>query len=70
MRRGKKDGTAGGTVLKGLEDAQEKALAGRGEEIDAIEIGEAGEGGGVGVGYQPFAGVAALKGGVGQRENG
>ena len=66
MRRGKKDGTAGGTVLKGFEDAQEKALAGRGEEIDAIEIGEAGEGGGVGVGYQPFAGVAALKGGVGQ----
>ena len=67
LRGGEQDGAAGGTVLESLEDAEEEALAGRGEEIDAIEIGEAGEGGGVGVGYQPLAGVAALKGGVGQR---
>src|ERR1039458_505942 len=54
LRGGEQDGAAGGTVLEGLEDAEERALAGRGEEIDAIEIGEAGEGGRVGVGYQPL----------------
>jgi hypothetical protein len=41
-------------------------LSGRGEQIDAIEIGEADEGGWVGVGYQPFAGIAALEAGGGE----
>ncbi len=66
MRRGEQDGAAGRTVLEGLEDAEEQALAGRGEQVNAIEIGEAGKGGGIGVGYQPFAGVAALEAGGGQ----
>jgi hypothetical protein len=41
-------------------------LTGRGKKVDAIEIGEAGEGGGIGVGGQPLAGVAALKGAGGE----
>ncbi len=64
-RRGRQRGR--GAVLKGFEDAEKQTLAGRGEQVDAIEIGEADEGGGVGVGYQPFAGVAALEGGISQR---
>ena len=35
----------------------------RGKKVNAIEIGKAGEGGGVGIGDQPFAGIAALEGG-------
>jgi hypothetical protein len=67
LRGGEQDGAAGGTVLEGLEDAEEQTLAGRGEQVDAVEIGEAGEGGGVGVGNQPLAGIAALKAGGGER---
>ena len=51
----------GRTVLEGLENAEQQALSGRGEQVDAVEIGEAGEGGGIGVGGQPLAGVAALE---------
>jgi hypothetical protein len=61
LRRGKQNGTAGRAVLKILEDAEEQALTGRGEKVDAIEISEARKGGGIGVGGQPLAGVAALK---------
>ena len=61
LRGGEQDSAAGRTVLKVFEDAEEQALAGRGEKVDAIEIGEAGEGGGIGVGGEPLAGVAALK---------
>jgi len=66
LRRGEHDGTAGRAVLKILQDAEEKALTGRGKKVDAIEIGEAREGGGIGVGGQPLAGVAALKGAGGE----
>ena len=59
---GQQDEAAGRAVLERLEHAQQQALAGRGEQVHAIEIGEAGEGGGIGVGDQPFAGVAALEG--------
>ena len=61
LRGGEEDGAAGRAILEGAEDAEEQALAGRGEQIDAVEIGEAGEGGGIGVGGQPLARVAALK---------
>ncbi len=64
FRRGDEDGAAGRAVLQGFEDAEEQALAGRGEEVDAVEVEEAGHGGGVGVGGEPLAGVAALEGGV------
>ena len=67
LRGGKQHGAARRAVLQRLENAQQQALAGRGEQVDAIEIGEAGEGGGIGVGDQPLAGVAALKAGAGQR---
>jgi hypothetical protein len=59
------DGAAGRAVLHGFEDAEEQTLAGRGEQIDAVEIGKAGEGVGVGVGDQPLAGVSALEAGAG-----
>ena len=66
MGRGEQDGASGGAILKGFEDAEQEALSGRGEQVDAVEVGEAGEGGGIGVGDEPFAGVAALEGGVGE----
>jgi len=66
LRRGKQNGAAGRAVLKVFEDAEEQALTRRGEKVDAIEIGEAGEGGGIGVGGEPLAGVAALKGAGGE----
>ncbi len=70
LRGGEEDGASGGAVLEGFEHAQKQALAGRGEKIDAVEEGEAGEGGGVGVGDQPLAGIAALKAGVRRAGNG
>jgi hypothetical protein len=54
-------GAAGRAVLHGFEDAEKQALSGRGEQVDAVKISKAGESGRVGVGDQPFAGVAALK---------
>jgi hypothetical protein len=36
------------------------------EEVDAVEEGESGQGGWVGVGDEPLTGVAALKAGVGE----
>jgi hypothetical protein len=53
--------------LEGLEDAEEQALSGRGEEVDAVEIGEAAEGGGIELSGEPLAGVAAQKIGLGER---
>jgi hypothetical protein len=50
LRGGEEDGASGGAVLEGFEDAEEEILPGSGEEVDAVEEGEAGEGGGVGVG--------------------
>ncbi len=70
FRRGDEDDAAGRAILQGFEDAEEQALAGRGEEIDAVEIEEAGHGDGIGVGGQPLAGVAALEGGVQERRAG
>ena len=55
------DGAAGRTILKRLEDAEQQALPGRRKQVDAIEIGEAGEGSGIGVGGQPLARIAALE---------
>ena len=66
LRGGQHHGAAGGAVLHGFENAEEQALARRREQVNAIEIGEAGKGGRIGVGDQPFAGIAALKGGCGQ----
>ena len=67
LRRSKQDGAARGAILQGLQNAEEQSLAGRGEQIDAVEIGKAGERGGVGIGGQPLAGVAALEVRGGQR---
>ena len=64
LRRGEDDGAARRAILEALEDAEQQSLSGRGEQVDAIEISEAGEGGGIGVGGQPFAGVAALEAGA------
>ena len=61
LRGGEQDGAAGRTILKGAENAEQQSLARRGEQVDAVEIGEAGEGGGIGVGGQPLARIAALK---------
>jgi len=58
------------TVLECLEDAEEEALSGRGEEVDAIEIGEASEGGGIEFSGEPLAGIAAQKGGLRERRVG
>jgi len=66
LRTGDEDGAAEGAILKSFENAEEEALSGRGEEVDAIEISEAAERGGIGVGDQPLPGVAALKGGLGE----
>jgi len=66
LRRCEQDRAARRAILKILEDAEEQALAGRGEKVDAIEIGEAGESGGIGVGSEPLAGIAALKGAGGE----
>ena len=63
LRGGQHHGAARRAILKGFEDAEQQSLARRREQVDAIEVGEAAEGGGIGVGDQPFAGVAALKGG-------
>ena len=62
LRRGEQNGAARRPVLKVFEDSEKQALTRRCEKVDAIEIGETGEGGGIGVGGQPFAGIAALKG--------
>ena len=70
LRRGEQDGAAGRAVLEGAENAEEQALAGRGEQVDAVEIGEAGEGGGVAVGGQPLARIAALEERTQTRESG
>jgi hypothetical protein len=67
LRGGEQDGAAGGAILKSFEDTEEEALAWRGEEVDAVEEGVAGERGGVGVGDKPLAGVAALEGAGGER---
>jgi hypothetical protein len=64
---GGEDGASWGAILEGFEDSEEEALAWRCEEVDAVEEGEAGEGGGVGVGDKPLAGVATLEAGVGER---
>jgi hypothetical protein len=56
----------GGAVLKRFEDSEKKTLAGRGEQVDAVEISEAEQGCGIGVCDQPFAGVAALETGGGE----
>lgn len=61
------DGAARRTILERFEDAEKQTLPGRGEEIDAVEIEEAGHGGGVGVGGEPLACIAALKEGGGER---
>jgi len=66
LGRGEHDRAARGSILEALEDAEEKVLPGRGEQVDAIEIGEAGEGGGIGVGGEPLAGVATLEQGASQ----
>ncbi len=69
LGRGEQNGAARRAVLKILEDTEEQALAGRGEEVNAIEIGESGKGGGIGVGSEPLAGVAALKSAGGERRS-
>ena len=61
LRGSNQNGVAGRTVLKVSENAKEQSLSRRGEKVDAIEIGEAGKGGCVGVCGQPLASVAALK---------
>ncbi len=66
LRRGQEHGAAGRAILQGLENAEQQALSGRGEQVDAVEIGEAGEGVGIGVGDQPLAGIAALESSCGQ----
>ena len=53
--------------MHGFEDIEQQALAGRREQVDAVEVGEAGEGGGIGVRDQPLAGVAALEAGGSER---
>ena len=65
MRRGRRRGR--GAVLEIAQDAEEQSLSGRGEQVNAVKIGEAGEGGGVGVSDEPLAGVAALEAGAGER---
>ena len=61
LRRGEDDGAAWGAVLKAAQYAEEESLSGRGEQVDTVEVGETGEGGGVSVGDEPLAGVAALE---------
>jgi hypothetical protein len=70
LRRGEQHGAAWGTILKGAQYAQEQSLARRGEQIDAVEIDEAGEGRRVAIGGQPLARIAALKVRSGQRRVG
>jgi len=67
LRGRDEDSAAGGTVLERLEDSQEEPLAGRREQVDAIEIGKAYERGGIAVGGEPLARVAALKAGAAER---
>jgi len=67
LRGGQHHGAARGTVLERLEDAEEQTLAGGGKQVNAVKVGEAGKGGGIGVGYQPFTGIAALEAGRGER---
>ncbi len=67
LRGGEQDGAAGRAVLQGFQNAEEQALSGRGEQVDAVKIDEAGQGGGIGVSDQPFAGIAALEGARGER---
>jgi hypothetical protein len=63
---GEEDGAAGGSILKDFKDAEEEALAGRGEEVNAVEECESGEGGWIGVGGEPFASITTLKAGTGE----
>ena len=67
LRGGEQDRAARRTVLQRFEHAEQQTLAGRGEQVHAVQVSEAGEGGRVGVGDQPFAGVAALKVAGGER---
>ena len=62
FRGGDEDSAAGGAILESFEYAEQKALAGRSEEIDAVEVEKAGDFRGVGFVYQPLARVAALEG--------
>ena len=43
LRRSEQDRAARRTVLKILENAEQQSLAGRGEKVDAIKVGEAGK---------------------------
>ena len=61
LRGSDDDGATGGTVLEGFENAEEQSLSGRGEQVNAIEVGEAGERRGITVGREPFARITALK---------
>ena len=63
LRRGQEHGAARRTVLQSLQHAEKQTLAGRGEQIYAIQIGESRKRGGIGLGDQPLARVAALKDG-------
>ena len=49
------------TILHGLQNAEKQPLAGRCEQIDAIEIDEPCEHCRIGLGDQPLAGIVALK---------
>ena len=66
LRGGQHDRVPRRTVLQRLEYAQQQPLTGRGEQVNAIEIEEAGEGGGIGVAGQPFTRIAALETGRGE----
>ena len=59
-------GAAGGQVLECFEDGEQEALAGSGEQVDAVEVVEAGGHCGAGNVDEPLASVVALKGGVGE----
>ena len=66
LGRGDKNGAAGRAILEGFENAEEESLAGRGEQVDAVEVDESGHDGRVGLVDQPLAGVVALEGGARQ----
>ena len=67
LGRGDEGGAAGGQVLECFKDGEEQALAGSCEQVDAVEIVEAGGQCGAGNVDEPLASVVALKGGVGER---
>ena len=64
---GQQDGASLRTVLEGFKYTQQQTLTGRGEQVHTIQIGETRQGGRIGVGNQPFAGIAPLKAATGQR---